>query len=154
MTTKSNADRGATSPARITQRTRAAAALKLRATGVSFAEIAAQLGYSSENAANKAVLTALRREVHEEATQLRTLEGLRLDDLHAAAWDKAMTGDPAAIGCVLRIMERRARLFGLDAPQRVDLGRKDIDLDGAVDHLLNLAMSSSSSDDDPDEGGS
>lgn len=150
MTSKSNADRGATSSARIAQRTRAAAALRLRATGVSFAEIAAQLGYPSENAANKAVLTALRREVHEEANQLRTLEGLRLDDLHAAAWDKAMTGDPAAIGCVLRIMERRARLFGLDAPQRVDVGRSDIDLDGAVDQLLSLAMGRSSSD-DPDE---
>jgi len=147
MTSKNSGDHGATSSARIAQRTRAAAALKLRATGVSFAEIAAQLGYPSENAANKAVLTALRREVHEEANHLRTLEGLRLDDLHAAAWDKAMAGDPAAIGCVLRIMERRARLFGLDAPQRVDVGRADIDLDGAVDQLLSLAMGGSSDGD-------
>ena len=151
--TSITADRGATSPARITQRRRAAAALKRRSTGASFADIATELGFTTENAANKAVLSALRREVHGEAAQLRTLEGLRLDDLHAAAWGKAMTGDPAAIGCVLRIMERRARLFGLDAPQRVDLGRKNIDLDGAVDQLLNLAMSGSS-DDDPDGDGS
>ena len=147
MTSKSTADRGATSSARIAQRTRAAAALKLRETGVSFAEIAAQLGYPSENAANKAVLAALRREVHEEANQLRTLEGLRLDEMQAGLWGKASHGNVGAVMAVIKIMERRARLFGLDAPQRVDVGRSDIDLDGAVDQLLDLAMGGSSDGD-------
>jgi hypothetical protein len=33
-----------------------------------------------------------------------------------------VNGDPRAVDGILRVMERRARLLGLDAPQRVAVG--------------------------------
>jgi hypothetical protein len=47
---------------------------------------------------------------------LRVLEAGRLDQLQLAIWKSALAGHLGAIDRVLRIMERRARLFGLDTP--------------------------------------
>ena len=47
------------------------------------------------------------------------MEGARLDRLHQAVWDAAINGDCYAIDRVLKLMERRAKLFGLDAPNKV-----------------------------------
>ena len=55
----------------------------------------------------------------EGAEHLRTLEALRLDEIQAKIWDKAIAGDYRAVDRVLRIMERRAKLLGLDAPVKV-----------------------------------
>ena len=44
------------------------------------------------------------------------LELERLDALTLAAWPRARAGDDRAIRVVLRIMQRRAKLLGLDAP--------------------------------------
>jgi hypothetical protein len=35
-------------------------------------------------------------------------------------WTKALNGDVRAVDSVLRIMERRAKLLGLDAPTKID----------------------------------
>jgi len=42
------------------------------------------------------------------------LELERLDAMQAAIWDDAMNGHLGAIDRVLKIMERRAKLLGLD----------------------------------------
>lgn len=63
---------------------------------------------------------ALSENVPENVTELRRLEGARLDRLQAAVWPKALSGDPAAVRAVVRLMERRARLLGLDAPVQVE----------------------------------
>ena len=47
----------------------------------------------------------------------------RLSALDAAHWDKAMQGNGEATDRVLRIMERRAKLLGLDAPIKVNVER-------------------------------
>ena len=39
----------------------------------------------------------------------------------AAVWARASTGDLDAIDTVLKIQQRRARLFGLDRPVRIDV---------------------------------
>ena len=52
---------------------------------------------------------------------MRTTEAARLDRLQLAAWPKAQQGDLRAIDTVLRILQRRASLFGLDMPTRVDV---------------------------------
>ena len=51
--------------------------------------------------------------------QARNVELQRLQDMHKAVWDKAIGGDQAAIAVVIRLMERRAKLLGLDAPAKV-----------------------------------
>lgn len=140
------ADRAASSPARIDHRTRAADAVRLRAGGLSYREIAAALGYASENAANKAVLSLLARAEAESADALRALENTRLDLL----WQKAYRGIVASekseqgvsaplIGAAVRISERRARLLGLDAPARVEVEQQGVDFDQAVREVLAAA---------------
>ena len=49
------------------------------------------------------------------------MEAARLDRLLMDHWGKAIQGDVAATRTVLSIMDRRAKLLGLDAPQRIDL---------------------------------
>jgi hypothetical protein len=63
----------------------------------------------------------------EAAAELRQLEGARLDTLQAQWWPHAIRGDYPAAKFVLRIMERRAKLFGLDAPQQVRVSTPDLD---------------------------
>ena len=64
-----------------------------------------------------------------------------MDALQHAVWDKALDGDLSAMDRVIKIMDRRARLLGLDAPQQVAVNNGvDVDIDGAVDKLIAVAM--------------
>jgi hypothetical protein len=63
-------------------------------------------------------LAAVNAGCREQAQELRALEALRLDQMQAALWQQATDGDVRAIDRILRIMERRARLLGLDEPER------------------------------------
>jgi hypothetical protein len=121
---------------------RDAQALELRAAGLSFRQIARQLGCST-TAAHRRVTRGLDRTLREPADHVRTLELQRLDQLQAHAVEVLRgrhvviqggrvvvdrQGQPytdhgpvlAAIAALLRIAERRARLLGLDAPSKVD----------------------------------
>ena len=91
-------------------------ALELRKRGLSYRQIAAQTGYKSAQAAHKAVMTALQRTTQEPADEVRKLELERLDALLFGVWEAAINGDDKAVNNALRIMERRAKLLGLDAP--------------------------------------
>ena len=96
-------------------------ALFLRSTGASFAAIGKRLGVS-KSAAFKAVntaLQALREEITEQAKLLQAQEAERLDQLQLGVWADAIGGNVVAIQTVLRIMERRAKLLGLDQPVKV-----------------------------------
>lgn len=104
-------------PAALTAQRRAAA-VELAVQGLSYAEIGLQLG-CDPSTAWRAVTAALAENVSHNVGELRRLEGERLDALQAALWPAAMTGDAAAVRAVLRVMERRARLLGLDAPVQV-----------------------------------
>ena len=122
---KRGGDRRKTSDDMISAALRQTDALGLRQSGKTFAEIAAQLGYSDPSGARNAVLAALRDNVTEPNAEMRTLELARLDALHEALWVKALGGDLGAIDRILKLMERRAKILGLDAPpQRAD---EDID---------------------------
>ena len=94
-------------------------ALELRRAGKTFDEIAAALGYADRGGAYKAVETGLRETLRETATDLRTLELQRLDELTAAFWPMALSGDAHAADRVLAMMKRRADLLGLDAPTKI-----------------------------------
>lgn len=94
-------------------------AIELRAAGASYREIGAALGVTHVTARNW-VLTAVDEVKYEQAETMRKVEGTSLDRLQRALWPQAIQGDAKAAQGVLRIMERRARLFGLDAPVKVD----------------------------------
>lgn len=111
------------------------AALELRKAGATYRQIAAELGYSQGRSAQKAVETALEELRREPAEQLLELELQRLDRMQVGLWSHAVAGDLAAVQLVLRIMERRARYCGLDAPTKQNVSidqRKHVDVSGAV----------------------
>jgi hypothetical protein len=96
-------------------------AIKLRLAGVDFDTIAARLGYASRGAACTDINRALEQAVAEQtasADVLRHEELQRLDRLQAGLWTAAAGGDTKAVDSVLRIIDRRCKLLGLDAPQR------------------------------------
>lgn len=122
---------------------RDAAAAELRADGKTYQQIADELHFSHRDLARRAVERALAATVREPAAELRQLELIRLDSL----WMQAMgvltrdhltvsngrvvelNGEPVkddapilnAIDRLLKIMERRAKLTGLDAPAKVEV---------------------------------
>jgi len=107
-------------------------AVQLRSLGHTYDEIAQQLGLATRGSAWKVVQRALTRIPAESVEEMRLLEGARLDAMTAAIWPTAVTGDEKAIALMLRIMERRAKLFGLDAPVRMQT-LVDVPYSGDVD---------------------
>ena len=98
---------------------RIAKAVEMRKAGATYTLIATQLGYADESGAFRAVnraLQALNDKLEEDLTEMKRLELERLDRLMMTIWTKATQGHLASIDRVLRIMERRAKLLGLDAP--------------------------------------
>jgi len=98
-------------------------ALRLRIGGMTFQQIGNQLGITFQSAHALVVhaLDDLSKKCAENAEQLRGIELQRLDVAQAAIWGKVINGDTVAITCLLRILERRARLLGLDAPVKQDV---------------------------------
>lgn len=96
-------------------------AVELRATGMSYAQIAAEVGYANRGTVHSVVIQALQAREAESVDLLRQVELERLDAVHAALWPKAMAGDVDAVMALLRIIEARCRLLGLYG----DRGRKE-----------------------------
>ncbi len=100
-------------------------ALELRKGGVGFAQIAQQLGYRTPSGAYDAVRAALKRTEQEPADEVRRIACERLDRLLFAVWKRALDiNDPHQLDCIdraLKIEQRRARLLGLDAPDKIDI---------------------------------
>ncbi len=92
--------------------------LRLRMDGLSHRKIAARLGVAPSTAYKRIhhALAQINAKTAEDAKTMRTLEALRLDELQAALWEKAIAGHGPSIDRILAIMARRARLFGLDGP--------------------------------------
>lgn len=105
----------------VRERDRARQALDLKLSGETYATIAARLGWRDESGPRKAVYTLLDRVDFEHADEFRTVENAKLDKLHNSYWQAALDGDIKSAAVVLRIMERRAKLLGLDRPVKVEL---------------------------------
>lgn len=95
-------------------------ALSLRLAGLSFEQIGKRLGISSDGA-EEMIHRSLSRAENRQVEAMRELEGQRLDRVQAAIWTEALNGDLKAVSAFLRLSERRARLYGLDAPTKIDL---------------------------------
>jgi hypothetical protein len=103
---------------------RRAKAVELRKLGFTYKRISDQLGVSVP-AAHQMVAKALRELnelAAEEAAEVRRLELERLDDYQVRIAQEIQAGRGLkAIDVGLRIMTRRAKLLGLDAPTRMDV---------------------------------
>lgn len=106
---------------RITATERRIKALALRKAGASYRAIADTLACSVATVYDDVqhAYQELNEQRQAEAAEAHTLENARLDDLQAAFWSRARSGDNKAAQTVLRIMERRAKMNGLDAPTQI-----------------------------------
>ena len=114
-------------------------ALDLRLAGASYRQIGDTLGVSHVQAMRD-VSKMVSEYATEPADEVRKAEAARLDKLMLAHWPRAIQGDVRATTIVLQIMDRRARLLGIDTPQRIDIThwirtmaeREGLDPDAAV----------------------
>lgn len=98
-------------------------AWELRKAGASYRAIARELGVSRDTA-HKDVLHESRiliARTQETAEEARKLDTERLDGMLLAIAPKIREGNIAAIGQGVRILERRAKMFGYDAPTQVEM---------------------------------
>ena len=94
-------------------------ALDMRKAGFTYQDIADKVGYKFPSGAQKAVESALKKTLQEPADKVRELELARLDDLINSLW--IYRARPQYTDRILRIMERRSKLLGLDAPTKTDV---------------------------------
>ena len=120
-----------TSQRRVAATKRQAAAMELRGKGYTFEKIAEELGYRGPSGAFRAVSAGLDKTLREPAASLRVLESERLDRLLEGVWKKAAAGNVQGVRAVLAILERRAKLWGLDAPTRYEMSQVLASADGA-----------------------
>ena len=116
--------------------------LDLRRAGFTFMRIAEETGYKQASGAQRAYLRIMERTKPQAVEEHRWQELDRLDRMQVALWPRAMKGDDKAINTIVRLMERRARLVGMDAPTRIQAevvnydGNRDID--GDIERIVNL----------------
>ena len=102
-------------------------AMPMRIAGASYEMIGQKLGFSRQYA-HKLIsghLQQLAAENRDSFTELQELELGRLDRLLLGVWNAAISGDPQSIDRTLKIMERRSKLLGLDAPERKEISGVD-----------------------------
>ena len=121
---------------------RRASALSMRREGRPYAVIAASLDYSSAAAASKDVHRALQGAVMEQGRALLDLERDRLDHLTSILLPLAEKGDVRAARELIRIMERRARLLGLDRAATDRLATEGADVAKGVLSEFAVALQS------------
>lgn len=97
------------------------AAVALRIAGATYSEIARTLGYSSVTRAREGVERALALSVgDDDRERMRFIEGRRLERLLRGLWHKATDEESdeqlAAARTALAVIDRHAKLYGLDAP--------------------------------------
>jgi transcriptional regulator with XRE-family HTH domain len=103
--------------------------IELRIAGWSQERIAQDLGLSRRRVRQiiRREIEKARRRLRECADELLQLELDRLDRYLVCLNDRITAGEPRAIEVALKISERRARLMGLDAPERKEVKVQSID---------------------------
>ena len=95
------------------------AVVNLRVVGLTWQQIADQTNYATAMGAWKAYQRACKRTLQEPTDEARRIELDRLDALQRTYWDPAIQGNLRAADFVLRVIDRRARILGIDAPQKI-----------------------------------
>lgn len=111
-------------------------ALRLRLQGHSLAEIAERMGVGVP-AAHRMVQRGLRdASPVREVAELRAEQAAQIDALIAALWPRAEAGSARHAEVICRLIERKAKLLGLDAPvvTQVEVITRDV-LERAVAEL-------------------
>jgi hypothetical protein len=105
---------------------RARQACDLRIAGATLPQIAAALGYADASGAHRAITRALDRLPSEADEELRQIQHLRIEAAIMAMWPKIQRGEERSILALVRLLQRESRLYGLDAPAKVEIGLEDM----------------------------
>ena len=111
--------------------------MQLRVAGWAVWQIAEHLGIAITNVHNHIFdqLSSWRDMTQEMSNELRELEVQRLDEFLRALWPKIQSGNPRAIETALKVSERRAKLLGLDAPEK-----REVTVDASVQSLTHTEL--------------
>jgi len=96
--------------------------VQYRQGGATFDQIAKRLEYADESGARAAFKRAMER-MRDDAlnAEMRELHRQRLEVALTAIWPNVVQGDLEAIKVMLKILERDAKLYGLDAPVKTEM---------------------------------
>ena len=110
-------------------------ALTMRNAGATFPRIADQLGVSERQARNdvrKAIAEVVQLPVDQMVERQRAI----LLDITRVNYPAAMSGDRDAQAVLLRVLEHEAKLYGLYAPARVNVGISESEFAAQAAELL------------------
>lgn len=116
-------------PLSATVAARRARNIELRVQGYSFEYIMHELGYLTLGAATKDFCRAAERnaaDVRHNLEVFRHLESVRMDEMLLALHPGIMRGNPRSIEVALKISERRAKMMGLDAVEKIQVITIDV----------------------------
>jgi len=91
-------------------------AIQLKLQGLTYQQIADELGYTSRGTVYKIIRTAQAAQLTGAVEEHLDIEVSRLNALQAAVWPAAMSGDLRALVVAARIIDARCRLLGLIGP--------------------------------------
>ena len=96
--------------------------VQYRQGGATFEQIAMKLGYADHSGARQAFKRAMER-MRDDAlnNEMRELHRQRLEVALTAIWPDVVKGDLEAIKVMLKILERDAKLYGIDAPVKTEV---------------------------------
>ena len=105
---------------------RSAMVLDLYKRGMTMRATAEELNCTESQVGNdiRSYIDELRRMGLQSAAQYRQVQLERIQDSVRAIWPMVLAGRMEAINTLIKLMEREARLLGLDAPTKVDLTAK------------------------------
>ena len=116
--------------------------VKLRRGGLTWDLIAQRTGYADPSGARAAYMRASERIVRDDVEAIRRVEEDRLDMAQAAIWSDVLRGEIPAVNTLIKIMDRRAKLLGLDMPfkQQVEVTTYEggDELDREIQRLASL----------------
>lgn len=121
-------------PRRVKSKERQRQALNYRLGGLTFDAIGEKIGVTRQAAAIlvEKALADTQDEVNMAADELRKVELRRLDTAQSAIWGDVLKGDVQAVAALMRIMDRRAKYQGLDAPTRANVQVTEGDIDAII----------------------
>lgn len=127
-------------------------ALELRRQGHTYQQISDQMGLGGPGVAHRIIRRTMEQTITENVEQTREIELQRLDGYLTRLQPRIQNGDTKAIDTALKIMDRRAKMLGLDAPTKVQAEITNHDtnsIDAEVARLIALLDSSPTNQMDP-----
>jgi DNA-binding CsgD family transcriptional regulator len=100
-------------------------ALRLLSDGMTYQQVADQLGYANRGTVHRLVARSMAAQQVEDVARLRHLEASRLDALQVVVWDAAIAGDLTAVRVATNIIKTRIKLLGLALDREAQLTRAD-----------------------------